>query len=169
MERPRPGDVPPATATRTISIMIQHDLLILRSRSIVKACSVLAGRSGPCDREDLPLRWPIGTAGAMAADGGLLSLSAKTRIHNSDLNKSTTVCKVGDLEVSPKPFWIWKHIHVHKVHVYEVYAHEVRAHEINAHEVHASEMIVSGLHRHRRYRRFLPTRVWPVRVGRPPC
>jgi hypothetical protein len=34
---------------------------------------------------------------------------------------------VEDLEVSPKPFWIWKHIHVHKVHVYEVYPREVRA------------------------------------------
>jgi hypothetical protein len=55
MERPRPGDVPPATATRTINIMIQHDLWILRSRSIVKAYSVLAGRSGSCDREDLPV------------------------------------------------------------------------------------------------------------------
>jgi hypothetical protein len=54
MERPRPGDVPPATATRTINIVIQHDLWILRSRSIVKAYSVLAGRSGSCDREDLP-------------------------------------------------------------------------------------------------------------------
>jgi hypothetical protein len=39
----------------------------------------------------------------------------------SDLSKSTIVCKVGDLEVSPKSFWIWKHIHVHKEHVYEVY------------------------------------------------
>jgi hypothetical protein len=44
MERPRPGDVPPATATRTINIMmIQHDLWILRSRSIVKAYSVISG------------------------------------------------------------------------------------------------------------------------------
>jgi hypothetical protein len=83
------------------------------------------------------------------------------------------------------PFWIWKHIHIHKVHVYEMHAREmhahevhayevhahkidarkVHAHEIHAHEVHASEMIVSGLHRHRRYRWFLPTRVWPERVG----
>ncbi len=47
---------------------------------------------------------------------------------------------MGDLEVSPRPFWIWKHIHVHKVHVYEVYAHEVHAYEVHAHEVHACEM-----------------------------
>jgi hypothetical protein len=51
MERPRLGDVPPATATRTIIVMIQHDLWILKSRSIGKAYSVLAGRSGSCDRE----------------------------------------------------------------------------------------------------------------------
>ena len=36
---------------------------------------------------------------------------------------------------SPKPFWIWKHIHVHKVQVYEVYAHEVHAYELHAHKV----------------------------------
>ena len=27
---------------------------------------------------------------------------------NSDLDKSTTICKREDLEVFPKPFWIWK-------------------------------------------------------------
>ena len=48
---------------------------------------------------------------------------------------------VGDLEVSPKPFWIWKHIHVHKVHVYEVYAHEVHAYEVHAREVHTHEVL----------------------------
>jgi hypothetical protein len=36
---------------------------------------------------------------------------------------------------------------------------EVYACEVHGHEVHACEMIVSGLHRHRRYRRFSPTRV----------
>jgi hypothetical protein len=51
----------------------------------------------------------------------------KLVFHNSDLSKSTTVYKMGDLEGSPKSFWIWKHIHVHKEHVYEVYAHEVHA------------------------------------------
>jgi hypothetical protein len=49
---------------------------------------------------------------------------------------------VGDLEVFPKPFWIWKHIHVHKVRVYEVCAHEVHAYEIYAYEIHALEMHV---------------------------
>jgi hypothetical protein len=46
---------------------------------------------------------------------------------------------------------------------------EVHAREVHAHEVHASEMIVSGLHRHRRYRRFLPTRVQPEGVGTLPA
>ena len=41
------------------------------------------------------LRRPIGT---------FYLLSAKLVIHNSDLNKSTTICKVGDLEVFPKAF-----------------------------------------------------------------
>jgi hypothetical protein len=31
---------------------------------------------------------------------------------NLDLDKLTTVCKVGNPEVSPKPFQIWKHIQV---------------------------------------------------------
>jgi len=66
-------------------------------------------------------------------------------------------------------------VHAYEVHAYEVYGHEVYAREVHAHEVHARdmhahevyacEMIVLGLHRHRRYRRFLPTRVWLVRVG----
>src|ERR1700756_5617856 len=60
--------------------------------------------------------------------------------------KSTTDCKVGDLEVSPRPFWIWKHIHVHKVHVYEVYAHEVHAYEVYAFEVHACEVHIHEAH-----------------------
>jgi hypothetical protein len=42
---------------------------------------------------------------------------------------------VGDLEIFPKAFWIWKHIHVHKLHVYEVYAHEVHAYELHVHKV----------------------------------
>jgi hypothetical protein len=33
---------------------------------------------------------------------------------------------VGDLEVSPRPFWIWKHIHVHEVHAHEMHAREVQ-------------------------------------------
>ena len=64
------------------------------------------------------VRRPIGT---------FYLLAQKLVFHNSDLNKSTIVCKVGILEVSPRPFWIWKHIHVHKVHVYEVYADEVKS------------------------------------------
>ena len=75
-------------------------------------------------------------------------LAQKLVFCNSDLDKSTTVCKVGDLEVSPRPFWIWKHIHVHKVHVYGVYAHEVHAYEVHAHEVHACEMHVYEIHTH---------------------
>ena len=47
---------------------------------------------------------------------------------------------------SPKPFWIWKHIHVHKVHVYEVYAHEVHAYELHAHKVHAHEVHACEVH-----------------------
>ena len=72
--------------------------------------------------------------------GTLYLLAQKFVFCNSDLDKSTTVCKVGDLEVSSKPFWIWKHIHVHKIHVYEVYAHEVHAHEVHACEVHVHEV-----------------------------
>jgi hypothetical protein len=41
----------------------------------------------------------------------------------------------------------------------EVHGHEVHTRDMHAHEVHACEMIVSGLHRHRRYRRFLPERL----------
>ena len=55
------------------------------------------------------------------------------------------------------------------VHPHEMHAHEVHAREIHAHEMQACEMIVSGLRRHRRYRRFLPTRVWPERVGTLPA
>ena len=68
--------------------------------------------------------------------------------YNSDLNKSSTVCKVGDLEVPPKPFWVWRHIHVHKVHVYEVYAHEVHAYELHAREVHAREVHACEMNAH---------------------
>jgi hypothetical protein len=60
-------------------------------------------------------------------------------------------------------------VHGHEVYAREVHAHEVHARDIHAHEVHACEMIVSGLHGHRRYRRFLPTRVWPERVGALPA
>ena len=66
--------------------------------------------------------------------------------NKSDLNKSTTVCKMGDLEVFPKPSWIWKHIHVHKVHVHEVYAHEVHAYELHAHKVHTHEVQAREVH-----------------------
>jgi hypothetical protein len=52
-----------------------------------------------------------------AADRDLLSLGAKTRISQLKAQQIATVCKVGNLEGFPKPFWIWKHIHVHKVHV----------------------------------------------------
>jgi hypothetical protein len=38
---------------------------------------------------------------------------------DTDLDKSTTVCKVGDLEYT-RP----------KVHVYEVYAHKIHAYEV---------------------------------------
>ena len=66
-----------------------------------------------------------------------------------------------------------REMHAHEVHAYEVHAHkvharEVHAREIYAHEVYASEMIVSGLHRHRRYRRFLPMYNPMARAGRPP-
>ena len=70
-------------------------------------------------------------------------------------------------------------VHAHEVHAYEVHGHEVYAREVHGHEVqardmhaqevHACEMIVSGLHHHRRYRRFLPTRVWPVRSAALPA
>jgi hypothetical protein len=74
------------------------------------------------------LRRPIGT---------FYLLAQKLVFCNSDLDKPITVRKVGDLEGKPKPFWIWKHIHVHKVHVYEAYAHELHAHEVYACEKHA--------------------------------
>src|SRR3954453_6664873 len=41
--------------------------------------------------------------------GTFYLLAQKLVFCNSDFNKSTTVCKGGDLEVSPNPFWIWKH------------------------------------------------------------
>jgi hypothetical protein len=54
-------------------------------------------------------------------------LAQKLVFCNSDLDKSTTLCKVGDLDVSPKAFLDWKHIHVRKVHGHEVHGHEVHA------------------------------------------
>jgi hypothetical protein len=47
----------------------------------------------------------------------------------------------------------------------------MRMHLIGVHlvGVYVPDNIVSGLHRHRRYRRFLPTRVQPKRVANPPC
>jgi hypothetical protein len=48
-------------------------------------------------------------------------------------------------------------MHAYEMHANEVYPHEMHTRKIHAHEVHACEMIVSGLHRHRRYRLFLPT------------
>ena len=75
-----------------------------------------------------------------------LDRRAKLVFCNSNLNKSTTVCKVGDLEVPAKPFWIWKHIRVHKVHVYEMYAHEVHAYEVHAHKAHAREVHAREVH-----------------------
>jgi hypothetical protein len=83
------------------------------------------------------VRRPIGT---------FYLLAQKLVFHNSDLSKSTTFCKMGDLEVSPKPFWIWKHIHVHKIHVYEVYAHEVHTYELYAHKVHTHEVHAGEVH-----------------------
>src|ERR1700733_12614296 len=67
------------------------------------------------------------------AIGTFFLLAQKLVFHNSDLSKSITVCKVGDLEVSPKPFWIWKHIHVHKVYAHEVHAYELHAHKVHTH------------------------------------
>jgi hypothetical protein len=147
------------------------------SSSVAQAPTFRATRIPLCGFSDDHPRRPIGTFYLLAY--------FTTRIST---NRPPFV-RVGIWRFSPKPFWIWKHIHVHKVHVYEVYAHEVHAYELHAHEVHthdvharevhareihahdvhASEMIVSGLHRHRRYRRFLPTRVWLVRVGTLPA
>jgi hypothetical protein len=58
-----------------------------------------------------------------------------------------------------------REVHGHEVHARDMHGHEVHARDMHAYEVHACEMIVSGLHRHRRYRRFSPTRVWLERVG----
>jgi hypothetical protein len=77
----------------------------------------------------------------------------KTRISQLKSQQIATVCKVGDLEVFPKPFWIWKHIHAHKVHVYEVYAHEVRAYELHAHKVHTHEVHAREVHAHEMHAR----------------
>jgi hypothetical protein len=63
-------------------------------------------------------------------------------------SKSTTVCKVGDLEVSPKSFWIWKHIHVRETHAREMHAYEVHAHEVYLHEMHARKMHAREVHAH---------------------
>ena len=46
----------------------------------------------------------------------------------------------GTWEYSPKPFWIWNHIHVHKVYVCEVFAHEVHTYEMYASGEHAREI-----------------------------
>jgi hypothetical protein len=56
-------------------------------------------------------------------------LAQKIVFCNPDLDKSTAVCKVGDLEYT-----------LPKVHAYEVYTHEVHAYEVHAHEVYACEM-----------------------------
>ena len=62
------------------------------------------------------------------------------------------------LRIFPKAFWIWKHIHVHKVHVYEVYAHEVHAYEVHAREVHAHEVHACEMHA---YEVYTPMRCTP--------
>jgi hypothetical protein len=87
-------------------------------------------------------------------------LAQKLVFCNSDLDKWTTICKVGDLEVSPKPFWIWKLIHVLKVHVYEVYAHEVHAHEVHACEVHAYEGFCEDLARQNTVAHLSQLQLW---------
>jgi hypothetical protein len=75
------------------------------------------------------------------------NLSAQKLVFcNSDLDKLIAVRKVGDLEGKPKPFWIWKHIHIHKVHVYEAYAYELHAHEVYACEKHVHDMHVREVH-----------------------
>jgi hypothetical protein len=92
-----------------------------------------------------PVTQGIGTKSTLTPCGrergwcDLLSLGAKTRISQLKFQQIATVCKVADLEVFQRPFWIWKHIHVQKVHVYEVYAHEMHAYEVHASEVHAPE------------------------------
>ena len=55
---------------------------------------------------------------------------------NSELDKSTTICKVGDLEDVLKPFWIWKikfNIYTSIKYTSEVYAYEVHAREVHTH------------------------------------
>jgi len=52
---------------------------------------------------------------------------------------------------------------------YRRHLHLIGVYLTGVHLMRVPHNIVSGLHGHRRYRRFLPTRVWPVRVGRPPC
>jgi len=109
---------------------------------------------------DVRLRWLI---------RDLLSLSV---FHNSDLNKSTTICKVGDLEVFPQSLLGFGNIYTsikytpmsctpirytpirstavrytpHEVYAHEVYAYEVQAHEVQAHEVQACEAHTHKVH-----------------------
>jgi hypothetical protein len=67
-------------------------------------------------------------------------LAQKLVFHKSDLNKSTTICKVGDLEVFPKAFFGFGKVHVYEVYAREVHAYELHAHKLHTHEVHACEV-----------------------------
>ena len=98
-------------------------------------------------------------------------LAQKLIFHKSDLNKSTTICKVGDLEVFPKAFLdSEKYTSMRCTPVrytpmsctpisytpmrctpvrytpHEVYAHEVHAYELHAHKVHAREVHAHEMH-----------------------
>src|SRR5438270_4688876 len=84
------------------------------------------------------------------ANRDLFSLSVKSRIFTTRISTSRpSFVRWGIWRFSPKPFLIWKHIHVHKVHVYEVYAHEVHevhAYELHAHKVHTHEVHAREVH-----------------------
>jgi hypothetical protein len=80
----------------------------------------------------------------------LLRCLRKTRIlqlRSRQIDHRITVCKVGDLNVFPKPFLDLKnHIHVHKVHAHEVHARAVHAREMHVYEVHAREVHAREMH-----------------------
>src|SRR5579859_699878 len=90
MERPRPGDVPPATATRTIGIYDTAGPLDLRIEEHRESVLCISGTLGPQPhpyREDLP------------AQLGLTSVLSKTTILFAKINISHIYPFTGKLDL----------------------------------------------------------------------
>src|SRR5271154_2508652 len=109
------------------------------------ACCLTHCRVWPPTRDESTRRSnphsPSRSAHLRRSIGTFYLLAQKLVFCNSDLDQIDHRLRGGGSGgFPPKPFWIWKHVHVHKVHINEVYAHEVHTHEMHACEVHACEV-----------------------------